>query len=175
MTQSLSHPATEDPRSAGSTDPHAKLQEKDENLIQLVTFRLGDEEFGVKILVVNEIIRLVQITEVPNAPEFIEGVINLRGKVLPVMGLRKRFHMPEKALDDNSRIIVMELNHNVVGFLVDAVSEVLRIPESTVEPAPAVVAGIGSEYIEGVGRLDDRLLILLDLEALHGTTGKEAR
>ena len=117
----------------------------------------------------------MQITEVPNAPEFIEGVINLRGKVLPVMGLRKRFHMPEKALDDNSRIIVMELNHNVVGFLVDAVSEVLRIPESTVEPAPAVVAGIGSEYIEGVGRLDDRLLILLDLEALLGTTGKEAR
>lgn len=91
------------------------------------------------------------------------------------MGLRKRFRMPERELDDNSRIIVMELNHNVVGFLVDAVSEVLPVfPKATVEPAPAVVAGIGSEYIEGVGRLDDRLLILLDLEALLGNTGKEA-
>ena len=140
------------------------------NELQLVTFHLGDEEFGVKILVVNEIIRLTQITQVPNAPPFIEGVINLRGRVLPVVGLRKRFNMKNIPLDDRSRIIVMELNHNVVGFLVDAVSEVLRLPESTVEPAPAVVAGIGSEYIEGVGKLDDRLLILLDLEALLGDT-----
>ena len=138
--------------------------------LQLVTFHLGEEEFGVKILVVNEIIRLTQITQVPNAPAFIEGVINLRGRVLPVVGLRKRFNMKNIPLDDRSRIIVMELNHNVVGFLVDAVSEVLRIPVSTVEPAPAVVAGIGSEYIEGVGKLDDRLLILLDLEALLGDT-----
>lgn len=141
-------------------------QENDDSLMQLVTFRLGEEEFGVQILVVNEIIRLVQITQVPNAPAFIEGVINLRGKVLPVVGLRKRFKMPEVPLDSQSRIIVMELNQNVVGFLVDAVSEVLRIPESTVEQAPAVVAGIGSEYLEGVGKLDDRLLILLNLEAL---------
>ena len=140
------------------------------NLLQLVTFRMGNEEFGVKILVVNEIIRLVQITQVPNAPEFIEGVINLRGKVLPVVGLRKRFKLPQVPMDENTRIIVMELNHNVVGFLVDAVSEVLRIPENLVEEAPAVVAGIGSEYIEGVGKLDDRLLILLDLEALLGDT-----
>lgn len=145
---------------------HDRNEAEDANLLQLVTFRLGEEEFGVKILVVNEIIRLVQITQVPNAPAFIEGVINLRGKVLPVVGLRKRFNMPEMPLDSQSRIIVMELNQNVVGFLVDAVSEVLRIPESTVEQAPPVVAGIGSEYIEGVGKLDDRLLILLDLEAL---------
>lgn len=145
----------------------------DDNLMQLVTFRLGEEEFGVQILVVNEIIRLVQITLVPNAPPFIEGVINLRGKVLPVVGLRKRFKMPEMPLDSQSRIIVMELNQNVVGFLVDGVSEVLRIPQSTVEPAPAVVAGIGSEYIEGVGKLDDRLLILLNLEALLADAGIE--
>jgi purine-binding chemotaxis protein CheW len=146
----------------------------DVSLLQLVTFRLGSEEFGVKILVVNEIIRLVQITQVPNAPAFIEGVINLRGKVLPVVGLRKRFNMPETPLDSQSRIIVMELDHNVVGFLVDAVSEVLRIPESTVEQAPPVVAGIGSEYIEGVGKLnDDRLLILLDLRALLEGTSVE--
>ena len=86
---------------------------EDANLLQLVTFRLGEEEFGVKILVVNEIIRLVQITQVPNAPSFIEGVINLRGKVLPVVGLRKRFNMPEMPLDSHSRINVMDLKQNV--------------------------------------------------------------
>jgi len=142
----------------------------DSSEIQLVTFHIGEEEFGVNILVVNEIIRLVQITLVPNAPYFIEGVINLRGKVLPVVGLRKRFRMPEKPLDANSRIIVMELHQNVVGFLVDSVSQVLRIKKSTVEKPPAVVDGVGSEYIEGVGKLDDRLLILLDLEALLAET-----
>jgi len=145
----------------------------DDSLLQLVTFRLGEEEFGVQILVVSEIIRLVQITQVPNAPEFIEGVINLRGKVLPVVGLRKRFKLPDAELNDDSRIIVMKLNGNEVGFLVDAVSEVLRIPESTVEEAPPVVAGIGSEYIEGVGKLHERLLILLNLEALLGGAGIE--
>lgn len=137
-----------------------------EHLIQLVTFRLGEEEFGVDILAVHEIIRLVQITVVPNAPHFMEGVINLRGKVLPVIGLRKRFGMQFQELDAQSRIIVMEINQNIVGFLVDAVSEVLRIPESTVVEPPAVVSGIGSEYIRGVGKLAERLLILLDLEAL---------
>ncbi|MCH5276721.1 MAG: purine-binding chemotaxis protein CheW [Desulfovibrionaceae bacterium] len=145
---------------------HTRNDAEEANLLQLVTFRLGEEVFGVKISVVNDIIRLVQITEVPNAPSFIKGVINLRGRVLPVVCLRKRFKMPEIPLDSQSRIIVMELHQNVVGFLVDAVSEVLRIPESSVEHAPPVVAGIGSEYIEGVGKLDDRLLILLDLEAL---------
>jgi purine-binding chemotaxis protein CheW len=164
MSESTAHPARGGNRD-DATDAH---------LLQLVTFRLGSEEFGVKILVVNEIIRLVQITQVPNAPAFIEGVINLRGKVLPVVGLRKRFNMPEMPLDSQSRIIVMELDHNVVGFLVDGVSEVLRIPESTVEKAPPVVAGIGSEYIEGVGKLNDRLLILLDLQALLSETPLEA-
>ncbi len=159
--------------SEATNDRHDERGVNDADLLQLVTFRLGSEEFGVKILVVNEIIRLVQITPVPNAPACIEGVINLRGKVLPVIGLRKRFGLPDVPLDAHSRIIVMELNQNVVGFLVDAVSEVLRIPAHTVEQAPAVVAGIGSEYIEGVGKLDDRLLILLDLEALLGDKAQE--
>lgn len=142
--------------------------DNDGDLLQLVTFRIANEEFGVRILMVREIIRLVQITKVPNAPEFIEGVINLRGKVLPVVGLRRRFKMPERPLDANSRIIVVELHQNMVGFLVDSLSEVLRIPDNLVEEAPAVVSGVGSEYIEGVGKLDDRLLILLNLEALLG-------
>lgn len=142
----------------------------DDNLLQLVTFKIADEEFGVEILAVQEIIRTMQITTVPRAPAFIEGVINLRGKVIPVIDMRKRFGLPLVERDSQTRIIVMELNQKIVGFLVDAVSEVLRIPAATVEAPPPVVAGIGSEYIKGVGKLDDRLLILMDLDSLLGKT-----
>lgn len=138
----------------------------DSSLIQLVTFKIGDEEFGVDILKVQEIIRMMPITKVPNAPAFVEGVINLRGKVIPVIDMRKRFGMAASAHNDQTRIEVMDLQGQVVGFVVDAVSEVLRIKESTVEPPPPVVAGIGSEYMRGVGKLEDRLLILLDLDKL---------
>ena len=136
--------------------------------LQLVTFRIGDEEFGVDILLVQEIIRMLQITMVPRAPFFIEGVINLRGKVIPVVNMRTRFNKPAVEHDADTRIVVMELEQKIVGFLVDGVSEVLRIPASIVEPPPPVVAGIGSEYIKGVGKLADRLLILLDLDHLLG-------
>lgn len=146
-----------------SHDPH------DDDLIQLVTFRIGEEEFGVDILAVQEIIRMMQITMVPRAPEFIEGVINLRGKVIPVINMRTRFNKPALNQDNNTRIVVMELENKIVGFLVDGVSEVLRIPESTVEDPPPVVAGIGSEYIRGIGKLDNRLLILLNLDNLLGS------
>ncbi len=138
----------------------------DSSLIQLVTFKIGDEEFGVDILKVQEIIRMMPITKVPNAPSFVEGVINLRGQVIPVIDMRKRFGMSASAHNDQTRIEVMDLQGQVVGFVVDAVSEVLRIKESTVEPPPPVVAGIGSEYMRGVGKLEDRLLILLDLDKL---------
>lgn len=138
----------------------------DSSLIQLVTFKIADEEFGVDILKVQEIIRMMPITKVPNAPPFVEGVINLRGKVIPVIDMRKRFGMPSSTHDSQTRIKVMDLQGQVVGFVVDAVSEVLRIKESTVEPPPPVVAGVGSEYMRGVGKLQDRLLILLDLDKL---------
>jgi len=138
----------------------------DSSLIQLVTFKIAHEEFGVDILKVQEIIRMMPITKVPNAPAFVEGVINLRGKVIPVIDMRKRFGLTECERTSSTRIEVMDLQGQVVGFVVDAVSEVLRIKESTVEPPPAVVAGVGSEYMRGVGKLEDRLLILLDLDKL---------
>ncbi len=159
--------------SDGTIASHDSDQMQDDDLIQLVTFRLGEEEFGVDILIVSEIIRLVQITQVPHVPDHIVGVINLRGTVLPVVGLRKRFGMPDGELTSHSRIIVMQMHQSFVGFLVDAVSEVLRIPKSTIEDTPAVVAGIGSEYIKGVGKLDERLLILLDLERLLNDSSVE--
>jgi len=133
-------------------------------VLQLVSFSVGQEEFGVDILKVQEINRMVEITRVPNTSEFVSGVINLRGKVIPVIDLRRRFGLGKKDNDKNTRIIVVELTGRVLGFVVDAVNAVLRIPRSVTEPPPPMVAGIGSEYITAVGKLDDRLLILIDLE-----------
>jgi purine-binding chemotaxis protein CheW len=144
---------------------------QDSDLIQLVTFSIGEEEFGVDILRVQEIIRMMEITKVPRAPDFVEGVINLRGKVIPIVDLRQRFNLEKREHDKHTRIIVIEISNMIVGFVVDAVSEVLRIPADTVEPPPAVVSGLESEYISGVGKLEDRLLILLDLNRL--LTGEE--
>jgi len=142
------------------------LKRHDDELLQLVTFSIADEEFGVDILKVQEIIRTMEISKVPRAPDFVEGVINLRGKVIPIIDLRRRFGLAHKAHDKNTRIIVIEMADVIVGFVVDAVSEVLRIPASTVEPPPPVVAGMDSEYISGVGKLDNSLLIMLDLDKL---------
>jgi purine-binding chemotaxis protein CheW len=141
-------------------------QGKSEELLQLVSFNIGGEEFGVDILKVQEINRMLEVTRVPNAPEYVDGVINLRGKVIPIIDLRRRFGMDRKEHDKNTRIVVVELQGKVVGFVVDAVSEVLRIPKSVTEPPPPIVAGINADYITAVGKLDDRLLILLDLEGV---------
>jgi len=144
-----------------------EIKKHEVDLLQLVTFRIGEEEFGVNILQVQEIIRTMEITRVPKAPDFVEGVINLRGKVIPIIDLRKRFGLEVREHDKHTRIIVIEISNMIVGFVVDAVSEVLRIPADTVEPPPpAVMGGIDSEYINGVGKLEDRLLILLDLDKL---------
>ena len=146
----------------------ATAVEKDEKILQLVTFHVGDEEFGVEILAVREINRMMEITRVPHAPPFVEGVINLRGQVIPVVDLRRRFGMPPREHDRNTRIVVVELGDKVVGFVVDSVSEVLRVPASLVEPPPPIVGGVEREYLEGVVKLEDRLLILLNLQRLLG-------
>jgi purine-binding chemotaxis protein CheW len=143
------------------TDKQAATSDE---LLQLVSFNIGEEEFGVNILQVQEIIRMLEVTRVPNAPEYIDGVINLRGRVIPIIDLRRRFGMPRKEHDKNTRIVVVELEGQVVGFVVDAVSEVLRIQRSVTEPPPSLVGGVREEYITAVGKLEDRLLILLDLE-----------
>jgi len=123
---------------------------------------------------VQEIIRTMEITKVPRAQDFVEGVINLRGKVIPIIDLRRRFGLPSRQHDKYTRIIVIELYDIIVGFVVDSVSEVLRIPASTVEPPPSVVSGVEAEYIKGVGKLQDRLLILIDLDRLLSTESLES-
>jgi len=136
--------------------------------LQLVTFEVASEEFAVDILAVQEINRMMDLTRVPQAPAEVEGVINLRGKIIPVLDLRKRFGFKVQTATEQSRIVVVEVGGRVLGFIVDRVHEVLRISRSIVEPAPAMVSSIDSDFIAGVGKLDDRLLILLDLGRLFG-------
>jgi len=151
---------------AASVDAISTSTSEDE-LLQLVSFVVGKEEYAVPILAVQEINRMMQITRVPQSPAFVEGVINLRGKIIPVIDLRKRFNVELNENADDTRIIVVEIGGNrVLGFTVDRVNEVLRIKREIVEPAPAMCTGIDSEYVQGVGKLEDRLLILLSLERL---------
>ena len=143
------------------------------DLLQLVGFQLGDEEYGIDILKVQEINRVTEITKIPQSPEFVEGVINLRGNVIPIIDLRKRFHMPEREHDRQTRIVVGEIEGRTVGFIVDAVSEVIRLPANSVEPPPKIVADQQVEYIKGVGKLDDRLLMLLDIDKILTGSDKD--
>ncbi len=149
-------------------------EEKKESseLLQLVSFTIGNEEFGVDILFVQEINRMFQITKVPNAPAFVDGVVNLRGRVIPVIDLRTRLGMPRKEHDKNTRIVVVEVAGNTVGFIVDAVKEVLRIPKEITEAPPEIVSGVNSDFIMAVGKLEDRLITLIDLEKVLSTHEK---
>ncbi len=149
------------------------LVEKQKNefdeLLELVSFNLGNEEFGVDIHKVREINKMMRLTRVPNAPFYVEGVINLRGKIIPVIDMRVKLGMEKNEYDKNTRIIVVEVEETVTGFIVDRVSEVLRIPKSITEAPPEMVSGIDSDYITSVGKLEDRLLILLDLNKVFST------
>ncbi len=141
-------------------------RKQSDEILQLVSFQIGTEEFGVDILKVQEINRMVDITKVPRSPEFVEGIINLRGKVIPIIDLRKRFNMELSEHDKNTRIVVVDIEGQTMGMVVDSVSEVLRIPASTIEPTPDVVTSVESDYIRGVAKLDNRLLIHLDLSRI---------
>ncbi|MFN8358825.1 MAG: chemotaxis protein CheW [Candidatus Kapaibacterium sp.] len=132
--------------------------------LQFVTFNLGDEEYAIEILRVQEIIRMIPITRVPNSPEFINGVINLRGKVIPVMDLGKRIGLPDKEKNNDNRIIVVEINHTIIGFIVDRVNIVLRVSKNIIENTPQLVGNLDTEYIKGIAKMEHNLLILLDLD-----------
>ncbi len=140
--------------------------------IQVVSFKLGSEEYGVDIAQVQEINRMVAITHVPRAPQFMEGVINLRGQLIPIIDLRTRFGMPRAENTKNTRIVVTEVGTKRVGMVVDSVSEVLRLPVAQIEAAPDMITGVDTEYIRGVGKIEDRLIILLDLARIISTAEK---
>jgi purine-binding chemotaxis protein CheW len=134
---------------------------------QLVVFRLQNEEYGLPIHKVKEIIRLVAITKMPNTPEYIEGVINLRGGIIPVIDLKNYFGFFVNEQQAEGRIIIIEIAGKEVGIIVDAVEEVLCISEENIEPPPLQASNM-ADYVRGVGKLQDRLLILLDLDRFAG-------
>jgi purine-binding chemotaxis protein CheW len=138
-----------------------------DQLIQLVSFMLSNEEYGVEVLKVREIIRMPGITKMPNTPHYVEGIINLRGKVIPIISMRKRFGLPESDYDSHTRIMVMEVAGGLTGFIVDAVSEVIRIHSSEIQPPPTMVSGnIDQEFITGVFNHAERLLIIMDVDRM---------
>jgi purine-binding chemotaxis protein CheW len=153
-----------------STNALVKLDDvsKSNELIQLVSFMLAKEEYGVEVLKVREIIRMPSITKMPNTMQYVEGIINLRGKVIPIISMRKRFGLPENENNSQTRIIIMEVAGSLTGFIVDAVSEVIRIHSSEIQPPPTMVlsCGIGQEFITGVFNHAERLLIIMDVDRM---------
>jgi purine-binding chemotaxis protein CheW len=148
--------------------PNPEGQEENDGLMQLVGFVIGKELFGVDILMVQEIIREMPFTPIPNSPDFIEGVINLRGNIIPVIDLRRRLNTNSaKSPAGKIWIIILNINNRVAGFIVDAVTKVLKVPLENIKPPPdIVVSGLQSQYITGVCRIDERLLILLDFNRI---------
>lgn len=143
--------------------PDHQERRKGKMFFHLVTFNLLKEEFGVEISSVQEIIRAIDITPVPGAPSHVRGVINLRGKIIPVVDLRRRFSLPELASCDDQRIVVVEIGQKRIGMLVDSVSQVIKVPLGVVEEMPEEAINVDENYIKGVGKLDGRLIIILDL------------
>lgn len=137
---------------------------KSDATMQIVVFKLGEEKYGVDISQVREIIMPAQITRIPNAPEFVEGVINLRGQITTIINLRKRFGMEPKEIDNNTRIIVVENGDSVIGMMVDTVSEVKYLSREDVETLPPIITSKKeARFLTGVGKLGDELIILIDL------------
>mgnify|MGYP005839027493 FL=1 len=149
----------------------AKAQVTEE---QVVVFSLAEELYGLDISRVQGIIKMPEVTRVPRAAEFVEGVINLRGEIVPIIDLRKRFGLRQQENGVDTRIINVEMGDHLVGLIVDAVEEVLNIPSDVIEPPPDLVTTVDSAYLRGIAKLEERLVILLDLDRVLSTTEQQA-
>ena len=145
-----------------------------EELRQFISFSVGAEEYGLELLRVKEVIRVREITWLPKAPSFVKGIINLRGDVIPIIDLRDRFGL--EALDQTAqtRVIVVEVEGRLMGMVVDSASQVVRIPADQIDPPPPVMGELSQEFITGVGKLEDKLVILLNVDAILSLDEKEA-
>ena len=153
-TQSSHNPSDREPR------------REDQSIRQLVGFRLDDADYAIAITKIREIILMKPITRLPHVPDAIEGLINLRGNVIPVVNLRKRFGLPAREFDDETRTVVVNTHDKTVGCVVDEVTQVMRVAADQIQPVPLSVSGASRRFISGIARQDERLLIILDIDRL---------
>ncbi|MHC4506925.1 MAG: chemotaxis protein CheW [Planctomycetota bacterium] len=156
-------PAGPDVRRSGPAGGLRSFAEATEHETQVVTFQLAKEEYAIDILQVQEIVMMTKITRMPKAPHFIEGIVNLRGQMIPIIDMRKRFSLGEAVHDADTRIIIVDIGE-IVGMVVDGVRDVIRLADSAISPPPPIIKGISAEYLKGIGQFNDRLLIMLELE-----------
>ena len=143
---------------------------EDTTTLQMVTFQLGEEHYGINIMEVNEIVRIQEVRAIPNAPSYIEGIINLRGKIIPVINLHKRFHLKRAVLSEEDEMlggfIIIDLDGMQIGVVIDKISRVVSIKSDSIQPPPQMISGIGAEYIQGVTSDELGYLIILDTRRL---------
>ncbi|MCX7745624.1 MAG: chemotaxis protein CheW [Clostridia bacterium] len=140
---------------------------------QIVVFKINEEDFGIEITQVKEIIRPLEIYKVPNMPDFIEGLINLREKVYTVFNLRRKFNLPSKEFDDNTKIIIVNADTSTVGFIVDEVNEIIWIDEESIESPPETIRAANKKYLSSVAKTGSKAILLLDLNLLVSMTEKQ--
>ena len=141
-------------------------------VVQIVVAELAKEEYGIPIMQVQEIIKPPEITRIPNMPDFLEGIINLRGKIIPIIDLRKRFHLEEKGMTEETRVVVTNIEGQSIGLVADSVSDVIRLAQDSIDPIPSMMSQIDSEFLSGVGKLDKRIIILLNIEKVFSDLEK---
>lgn len=147
---------------------------KIEEFLQFVTFEMEGEEFAVDVLRVQEIIRPAEVTDLPHCPDFLDGLINLRGKVILIINLRKRFNYPQVEPKSENRVIVVDIDGEIIGLYVDEVSEILRISPDVVEPIPVVENKTEKEYLSGMAQIDDRIVVIIDVDKILNANMKQA-
>ncbi len=141
--------------------------------LQAVVFMLNRAYYGVPILQVQEIVKMTEITELPNTPDFVQGIVNLRGKIIPIIDMRKRFGLPEETIDENWKILILKEEDVLFGVMVDQISEVEKVPATLIEKPPKIVAGVNGKFINGIAKTQNRLLILLDIAKILSDEEKE--
>ncbi|EJL31633.1 chemotaxis protein CheW [Brevibacillus sp. BC25] len=140
---------------------------------QQILFKMGNEYYGLSISLVREIIKPLPITRFPKSPPYVEGVIDLRGRILPIINLRKMFDLEPLEETDDTRFVDLQMDGLNIGIIVDAVSEVMNIPQSLIEPAPPIIAGVEGKYLQGIARMNDKLIMLLDVDEIFGQWKKK--
>lgn len=141
--------------------------------LQAVVFMLNKAYYGVPILQVQEIVKMTEITEIPNTPDFVQGIVNLRGKIIPIIDMRKRFGLPDEKVNENWKILILKSDDVLFGVMVDQISEVEKVPATLIEKPPKIVAGVNGKFINAIAKMENRLLILLDIGKILSDEEKE--